>query len=156
DLRDIAIEKRHESGVEFGTVPFDAAQQVFEIVEIGDLHVLLVAELVDHARHRVAADLPRVDRLRRAPACARACGEGEAVGAVVFVFAHGPYPTSVAPRPAAYRAPASRCMRRTELKTFSTNPQFRSRPARLLRLCCRAPRRRAPARPRAARPRARR
>src|SRR5690606_4823025 len=49
-----------------------AVQQVHEILQVGHFHVLLVAELVDHRVHVAAAQLPRVQRLQRAAAGARA------------------------------------------------------------------------------------
>src|SRR5262249_28675885 len=69
--------------VEFGAVFFHAAQQVFEVAQIGDLHVLLVAEFLDHAVHCVAGNLPCVQRLRGAAPRARTRGQIDAVGAMV-------------------------------------------------------------------------
>src|SRR5262249_27804046 len=62
----------------------DAAQQVLEIGEVGDLHVLLVAEFVDDAINRVAADLPGIQRLRRAAARAGTRGKVDAVATLVL------------------------------------------------------------------------
>ena len=90
DLHCFAIEKGHERGIEFGAMFLHAAQQVLEIIEVGDFHVLLVAELLDDVLHRVAADLPGVERLRGAAAGARTRGQVDAVGAAVL--RHDPAP----------------------------------------------------------------
>ena len=72
DAIDLAVEMRRQRGIQLGAMRLDAAHEILEIVEVGDLHVLLVAELVDHARDRVAAELPCIERLQRAAPRARA------------------------------------------------------------------------------------
>ena len=82
DAVDLAIEVRRERRIELGAMLLDAAHEILEVVEVGDFHVLLVAELVDHARDRVAADLPGVHGLQRAAARARSRGGIDAGGCV--------------------------------------------------------------------------
>ncbi|MEI2678856.1 MAG: hypothetical protein V9G29_13905 [Burkholderiaceae bacterium] len=69
---------------------FDATQQILEILKVGDFHVLLVAELLDHLDHAVAADLPGIDRLQGAPARARARGKVDAFGALRMIHRFAP------------------------------------------------------------------
>ena len=86
DLRHFTVDEGLDAVVEFLHVLFHAAQDVLEILEVGDDHVLLVTELFDDTAHLAAADLPRVERLQGAATCARASGEVDAVrGCVVHL-----------------------------------------------------------------------
>src|SRR6185312_14353256 len=82
DALDVAVEEGRDSCVQFGTMRFHAAQQILEIFEVGDLHVLLGTEIVDDLAHGVAAQFPRVQRLHRTAARARARGRIDAVAAL--------------------------------------------------------------------------
>ena len=74
DLGHLAIDVRAQGFVECVDVLLHPVQQILEVFEVGNFHVLLVAELIDDARDRIAADLPGIDRLQRATARTRACG----------------------------------------------------------------------------------
>ena len=60
----LAINMGTDPGIESGKMFLDPTQQVLEILQVGNFHVLLVAELLDHLRHAVATHLPGIDRLQ--------------------------------------------------------------------------------------------
>ena len=65
---DRAVEEFGQGCVQRLVLRDHAAHQGLEILEVGDLHVLLVAELVDHLLDGGIRQLPGVDRLQGASA----------------------------------------------------------------------------------------
>src|SRR5690606_6793711 len=89
----VAVDEARQRFVQRRRQPQHAADQVVEVLQVGDLVGLLVGELGNHLLRGTAGHLPGVDRLQRAPAGARTLHRIDAARVAAPVHATSPAPS---------------------------------------------------------------